>query len=240
LTISTRRFDSTPASISSSSPSGTGCRRRILKDRIGAQRDGHFKTLAEPLRHAMMLRTALVPLPVHARRPAVVHLHAVRADVAHARFRIARDDERQRDERAAVFGPGGQHRQLVQAAVGLHEFLARRVLHDLRHQVGEPAHERHHLQRVHETAWHGRRRELFDLGRQLVEVLHTERQADSGHRAVDVRGDRHRVVAGFLEQQAWPAARRLGDTIHERGDLQMRIDRLADARQLARVCRDRQ
>jgi hypothetical protein len=39
----------------------------------------------------MMLRAAFVTLPVHAGRAAVVDLHPIGADVAHARFGIARD-----------------------------------------------------------------------------------------------------------------------------------------------------
>ena len=115
----------------------------IVQDGIGAERDGDVEPLAEPLGDAMVLGAALVPLPVHAGRPPVVHLHAVGADVAHAGFGIARDDERQRDERAAVLRPGLEHRQLVEPAVGLDDFLTGRVLDRLRHQVGEPADERH-------------------------------------------------------------------------------------------------
>ena len=86
-------------------PFGHRRRRRIREDRLGAQRHRHLEPLAQPLGDAMVLRAALVPLPVHAGRAAVEHLHPVRADVAHAGFRILRDDERQRDVAAAVLGP---------------------------------------------------------------------------------------------------------------------------------------
>ena len=54
----------------------------------------------------------------------------------------------------------------------------------------------------------------------------TQRQTNPRHRAVDVRGHRHRVIARLLEQQTRAAAWRLGDAIDERGNLEVRIDRL--------------
>ena len=232
LTSSTRRLPSTPASISSSSPSGIGAVAAYWQHRIGAERDRDVEPLAEPLGDAVMLGAALVPLPVHAGRPPVVHLHAVGADVAHARLGIARDHERQRDEGAAVLGPGLEHRQLVEAAVGLDDLLTGRVLDGLRHQVGEPAHERHELQRVHEPARLRRRRELLDLAREIVELLDAQRQADARHRAEEIRGDRHRGAGRPLEDAGRPAAGRLAGAVDHGGDLEIGTERVVDARQI--------
>ena len=60
--------------------------RGIRQDRLGAQRHGHLETLAQPLGDAMVLRAALVPLPVHAGRAAVEHLHAVACRCSARRF----------------------------------------------------------------------------------------------------------------------------------------------------------
>ena len=91
--------------------------RAVRQHRLGAERDGDFEPPPEPLGDAVMLRAALVPLPVHAGRAAVEHLHAVGADVAHAGFRISGEHQRQRDVTAAVLRPAFQDRQLVERAV---------------------------------------------------------------------------------------------------------------------------
>ena len=80
--------DRKPPSSSSSSPSGIGAVAQYGQHRLGAERDGDLEPLAQPLGDAVVLRAALVPLPVHAGRAAVEHLHAVGADVAHAGFGI--------------------------------------------------------------------------------------------------------------------------------------------------------
>jgi hypothetical protein len=81
-------------------------RRRgaVLQHGVRAEGHGHFQALPHPLGHAVVLRAAFVPLPVHARGAAVVHLHAIRPDVPHAGFGIAGNHQRQGDERAAVLG----------------------------------------------------------------------------------------------------------------------------------------
>ena len=67
--------------------------------RVGAERDRDRQPLLQPFGNAVMLRAALVPLPVHAGRAAVEHLHAIGADVAHAGFRVPGKDHRQGDVR---------------------------------------------------------------------------------------------------------------------------------------------
>ena len=93
-----------------------GHRRRggIRERGIRTERDRDRQPPVQPLGDAVMLRAALVPLPVHAGRARVEHLHPVRADVAHARLGILGEHERQRDVAATVLGPAFQDRQLVQ------------------------------------------------------------------------------------------------------------------------------
>jgi hypothetical protein len=58
-----------------------------------------------------------------------------------------------------------------------------------------------------------------------------EREAHAGVRAVDVRGDRHVVASGALEQQRRPAVRRLADAVGHGGDFEVGAHRVGDARQ---------
>ena len=103
--------------------------RRIHRRRIGAERDADGHLLAA-LRHLAPVRGAdLVALPVHGER-VLPRLHdAIHADVADAALRIARDDHRERDVRAAVLGPALHERQLVEIdlVAAPDDLLARRV-----------------------------------------------------------------------------------------------------------------
>ena len=87
LTSSIRRRDEKPAEQQLVEPFGHRRGRAVRQHRLGAERDRDVEPLAEPLGDAVVLRAALVPLPVHAGRAAVEHLHAVGADVAHRRSR---------------------------------------------------------------------------------------------------------------------------------------------------------
>ena len=87
LTSSTRSRRRKPGEHQLVEPFGHRRGRGIRQRGIGAERDRDRQALAQPLGDAMMLRAALVPLPVHAGRAAVEHLHAVGADVAHAGLR---------------------------------------------------------------------------------------------------------------------------------------------------------
>ena len=207
--------------------------RGVGHRRVRPDRHRHLEPPAEPLGHAVVLRAALVPLPVHARRAAVEHLHAVHADVAHARLGVLRDHEREGDEPAAVLRPAAQHRQLVERGVAPDHLLAGRVLHDARHQVAQPPHHRQHLHRVEEARRHLRRHQLVDLAGDLVERGHAEGEAHPLHRAEDVGRHRHVEPGGPLEEERRPAARRLGHAVGHGRDLQVGAHLLADARQLA-------
>ena len=90
--------------------------RRERQRRIRAKRDRNLEPLAHLLGETVVLRAPLVPLPVHAGRPVVVDLHAVRADVAHAGLGVFRENHRQGDVRTAVVRPAGQNRDLVERA----------------------------------------------------------------------------------------------------------------------------
>ena len=92
-------------------------RRREDRDRVGAQRDGDGEPVVpgvEPLAHVR--GTVVMLVDVHAGRLRVEDLHPVHADVVLA-LEVLRHHQRQRDERAAVLGPRGQHGQRVQVDV---------------------------------------------------------------------------------------------------------------------------
>ena len=205
--------------------------RAVRQHRLRAERDGHVEPMAEPLGDPVVLRAALVPLPVHAGGAAVEHLHAIGADVPHAGLGIFGEHQRQRDESSAVFGPALEDRQLVERAVSTNDFLARRILDRLRHQIAQPAHHRQHLERVHDAFGHLRRHELVDFRGEIVERLDAERQAHAFERSEHVAGDRHVEPGGLLEQQRRTAARHLARAVGDGGDLEIRADRLVDARQ---------
>ena len=85
-------------------------------------------------------------------------------------------------------------------------------------------------------ARHLRRHQLVDLGGEIVERLHAEREAHPLDRAEDVAGDRDVEAGRPLEQQRGAAARRLAGPIGDRGDLEVGAHRFGDAReQLALV-----
>jgi hypothetical protein len=59
-----------------------------------------------------MFRAMLLRLPMHPGGALVVNLHAVHSDVALPGFRIARKDEWESDESAAVLRPTFQNRKM--------------------------------------------------------------------------------------------------------------------------------
>ena|SRR5438105_239500 len=79
--------------------------RRIYRWRIGAKRDAHWHPFTT-LRHLAPVRRAdFVPLPMHRQRISSRLHDAVHADVANATPGVARDDHREGDVRATIFGP---------------------------------------------------------------------------------------------------------------------------------------
>ena len=85
-----------------------------------------------------MARSGLVNMPVHTRRTVVEDLHAVHADVAHARFGIDRIDHRQGHEAASVRRPAFEDRKRGERRLGpgQHDLLA---CAPARHGPGKPA-----------------------------------------------------------------------------------------------------
>ncbi len=188
-----------------------------------------------------MRRADLVSLPVHGqRRPAGLH-DAVHADVADAAHRVARDHHGEGDVRAAVVRPALDERQLVEihVAAALNDFLARsgpalgarRKLSDLeqpgqQRELGEQAFGNLHLE------------QLGDSVADVVERLDAERHRHSSHRAeqVDRHGDRRPLAVHehrLLEQQRFPAAGLLHDSIGDLAQLEIQRHRMRYAHQLA-------
>ena len=89
-------------------------RRWIGADRDG---DGNFSVGIGGAGAAKMFGAVFLRLPVHAGGAFVVDLHAIHADVALPCFRIAREDERQRDEAAAVLRPAFENREIEKVDV---------------------------------------------------------------------------------------------------------------------------
>ena len=85
-----------------------------------------------------MTRADFVNLPVHSGRPLVVNLHSINANVACARFRIARVHVRQGNETAAIFRPAFQDGQISQRKLIvdlMYDLLARAFFHLFRPRV---------------------------------------------------------------------------------------------------------
>ena len=204
-------------------------RRAVREHRLRTEGDGDLKTAAKTLRDAVMLRPALVALPVHRGRAAVEHLHPVRPDVAHSGFGILGEYQWKRNELAGVLRPAFQDRQRIECAVTLHDLMAGRVPYRFRHQVAQAPHHRQQFQRVHDALRHLRRHELVDLPGQIVEPVHAERETHPLDRSVQVGRDRDVESRRLLEQQRRPAARHLARAIRHRRDLEVGADRLGDA-----------
>ena len=84
----------------------------------------------------VMLGALLVRLPVHAGGAFVVNLNAVHATIALAGFRVLREDHRERDVAAAVFGPALEDREIVQGeAFRLDDFVAGGLRNGLREEA---------------------------------------------------------------------------------------------------------
>ena len=106
---------------------------------------------------AIVLGGDLLPLPVHAGGLSVVNLHAVHADVALARARVAGDDAGEGDEAAAVMRPALEDGKVVEVeVVAANTFLAGGVFgaDGFGEGAGERAQLREHFELV-EKAFRG-------------------------------------------------------------------------------------
>ena len=206
--------------------------RAVGQHRLGAERDGDLEPLAQPLGHAVVLRAALVPLPVHAGRAAVEHLHAVGADVAHAGFGILREHERQRDVAAAVLGPALEDRQLVERAVALRRSpgTARPSPSSASDRAAAPTIGSIFSASMMPSGICGVISSSISVARSSSVFTPSARHMRS-RRSEDVGGDRHVEAGGLLEQQRGTAARRLARAVGDGGDLEVGAHRLGDARQ---------
>ena len=123
---------------------GHDCNARAL--RVEGRISGGLGRITQGF--AIVLGSDLLSLPVHARGLAVVNLHAIHADVALARSRIARVHAWQGDETAAIVRPAFEDREIVEIELlAPDHLLARRVLgaHSFGKGTGERAELRKHL-----------------------------------------------------------------------------------------------
>ena len=182
-----------------------------------------------------MARADLVRLPVHAGGAAVVHLHAVRADIAPAGLRVSADHEGQCDELSGVKRPALHHGQSVEVDVipRQHHLLARGTPHCPGLCPGEA----NNLAQCLQFSAQARRRALHQLEhladalRELVEVIDAKRPRHALPGAEDVDQRRHVVPGYVLEQQRWPAG--LDDPVRDLSHLKLGVHRRADAAQVA-------
>ena len=209
--------------------------------RVAAQGDRARDTvLLDGARLALVLRAAFVALPVHAQRAAVVFLQAVHAHVARPRDRIARDDLRQGDVRAAVLRPAGGDRQQVQRGiVGDDHLLAGRFA--LADAARSQANAAQRAQEIDPAPGHAAQilrqpeiDQLAQIAAQVFELVDAQRQRHPPRRAVGVDQHRHGRAFDVFEQQrlvlrGGPFAHPVSDL----GDLQVRADGRRDAHQLA-------
>ena len=62
-----------------------------------------------------MKAATFLNLPMQSRGPRIVNLHPVNPEIMFLGDWVLRIDQRERDERAAVFMPGSEHGQLVES-----------------------------------------------------------------------------------------------------------------------------
>ncbi len=187
---------------------------------------------------ALVFRAALVPLPVHHQRLSIVLLQAIHAHIALPCHRIARDDLRQRDVRAAIVRPAFEDRQNIQRGIlGDHDFLAGRAARHARPKPDAAQHAEHLAAALDHLA-HALRQFRIDQPRQVVpqvfEIVHAQRQRHPPRRAEGV--DQHRHGAAFdvfKQQRLILVGRAFADPIGDLGDFQVGADRGGDADQFA-------
>ena len=173
---------------------------------------------------------------MHARRLAVILLQAVHTDIALTRLRVLREDERQRDERAAVIRPALEDWNLIEIRVlRLDDFLARRVLDVLR-EVDRTLDHRDHRDDAH-LVLQGDVRQLHHLAqlvRDIVELLNAEGHGHALIAAEGIHEDRHLGALDVLEEQCdILLALHLGHAVRDLCDLELRVYLCLDALQEA-------
>ena len=171
---------------------GAPHRRRIAAedDRTGDERLLFF------LRHALVFRAALVPLPVHHQRAIVFHLQAIHAHVADVAHRIARDDLHQRDVLAAVERPAFEDGQLREGDLiaGEDDFLHGRAAHDLRPQPDRLQHPEEIAPAIERRFQALRQFQIDRLGEVVIEffqIVHAQRPRHARSAAEGIDQHRH-------------------------------------------------
>ena len=168
-----------------------------------------------------MKAAALLNLPVQTGRLRVVDLHSVDAEVVLSRDRILGVDERQRDERPAVFLPRRQHRQLIEPRWSIDNLRYRRAARVRRSEFKEV--ERHGaiLPQFARTRRQYRLRDVHHLAHQRFR-LRTECKIQTPISTEHVRNDGISASLHPLEQQRGTA---FGDhTPMNLRKLEIRID----------------
>ena len=102
------------ASISSGTFSGRGATADSISAGGPPEKDGGRQALAALLGNRIVIAAPLADLPVHAGGARVVHLHAVHPEVMTWTIGMRGVDQRESDERPAVFRPARDHGQLVE------------------------------------------------------------------------------------------------------------------------------
>ena len=202
-------------------------RRGISIGRIAAQRHRHGHPPPRAFPGIVMPGPRLVDMPVHARRMVVEDLHAVHADVAHARLGIDRVHHRQGYETPAVGRPALQDRKRRERRLStrLHDLLAfAPPRHRTRKPAGHPGQQRQRPQLVRErrARRHGLPQQSVDPFREFAERPDAQRQRHAACGTEHV-GQHGKIRAGIFEQQRLAAAGHfrnpvgyLGDLLHRR------------------------
>ena len=186
----------------------------------------------------------LVDMPVHACRTVVEELHAVHADVAHARLGIDRVHHWQGYETPAIGRPALQDRKRRERRLStrLHDLLAfAPPRHRTREPAGHPGQQRPRPQLVRErrARRHGLPQQSVDPFRKFAERPDTQRQRHAA-RGTEHVGQHGKLRAGIFEQQRLAAAGHFRNPVGYLGDLLHRRhrSRYADELTLALQQRD--
>ena len=214
-------------------PRGKGGGRRVGHDRIRAEGDRHFETVA---RLAEVGRAVVVQMPMHAGGLTVVDLQAIHARVPPA-SRILRHDDGERDERTAVAGPSGEDWQTTEVRRIDGDVPPRGPLHDGRGERRQLTQLAERPDLAHQPRRHLEIDESRDARRQFVErcsqgqfqpsvrpqLVHEHRDDRTGKprsaRALALAV--HRPL-GPLKQQG--GASRLARAVGDLGHLEIGID----------------
>jgi hypothetical protein len=139
------------------------------------------------------------------------------------RFQDLCEDERQRDEAPPS---SGQHLRIGSSSSvpSLRRPPGTRRRNRLRHEVAQPADQRHQLERIQDAPGHRGRHQLLDLAPEVVERLDAKGEPHALDRAKDIRRDRDTEAGRMLEHQGGSTTGRLACAIGDGRDLQIRGD----------------